>query len=177
MRSKPITLRLYRPKVYLTNWYSLEVYFSGNLAPTEWPRYIDRYILYLDRGGLLLNRPVIRELTCGCCSTGLPSRLLCKAGIADQCIHIVLYSEAATQRCSSKKKPLPKCDFNKVTKQLRHECSPVKLLHIFRTPLLKNTSGLLLLYIHILNETKTQESPGSSSHHIDPDQNFVQHNS
>ena len=155
MRSKPITLRLYRPKVYLTNWYSLEVYFSGNLAPTEWPRYIVRYILYLDRGGLLLNRPVIRELTCGCCSTGLPSRLLCKAGIADQCIHIVLFSEAATQRCSSKKKPLPKCDFNKVTKQLRHECSPVKLLHIFRTPLLKNTSGLLLLYIHILNETKT----------------------
>ena len=28
---------------------------------------------------------------------------------------------------------------------LRHECSPVNLLHIFRTPLTKNTSGWLLL--------------------------------
>ena len=28
---------------------------------------------------------------------------------------------------------------------LRHGCSSVKLLHIFRTPLLKNTSGRLLL--------------------------------
>ena len=27
----------------------------------------------------------------------------------------------------------------------RHECSPVNLLHIFRTPFLKNTSGWLLL--------------------------------
>ena len=31
---------------------------------------------------------------------------------------------------------------------LRHGCSPVNLLHIFRTPCLKNTSGwLLLLYL------------------------------
>ena len=28
---------------------------------------------------------------------------------------------------------------------LRHGCSPVNLLHIFRTPFLKNTSGRLLL--------------------------------
>ena len=28
-----------------------------------------------------------------------------------------------------------------------HGCSPVNLLHIFRTPLLKNTSGRLLLYL------------------------------
>ena len=28
---------------------------------------------------------------------------------------------------------------------LRHGCSPVNLLHIFRTPFLKNTSGWLLL--------------------------------
>ena len=32
---------------------------------------------------------------------------------------------------------------------LRHGCSPVNLLHIFRTPFLKNTSGWLLLIIHI----------------------------
>ena len=30
---------------------------------------------------------------------------------------------------------------------LRHECSPVNFLHIFRTPFFKNTSGWLLLYI------------------------------
>ena len=30
---------------------------------------------------------------------------------------------------------------------LRHGCSPVSLLDIFRTPFLKNTSGLLLLDI------------------------------
>ena len=28
-----------------------------------------------------------------------------------------------------------------------HKCSPVNLLHIFRSPFLKNTSGRLLLYI------------------------------
>ena len=33
---------------------------------------------------------------------------------------------------------------------LRHGCSPVNLLHIFRTPFLKNTSGRLLLVFHIL---------------------------
>ena len=47
---------------------------------------------------------------------------------------------------------MPKCDFNKVAFNfveitLRHGCSPVNLLHIFRTPFLKNTSGRLLLYL------------------------------
>ena len=41
--------------------------------------------------------------------------------------------------------PMPKRDFNKVAK---HGCSPVNLLHIFRTPFPKNTSGQLLLHIH-----------------------------
>ena len=46
---------------------------------------------------------------------------------------------------------MPKCDFNKVASNfieitLRHGCSPVKLLHIFRTPFTKNISGRLLLY-------------------------------
>ena len=45
---------------------------------------------------------------------------------------------------------MPKCDFSKVVKQLyeislRHGCSPVSLLHVFRTPFPKNTSGWLLL--------------------------------
>ena len=43
---------------------------------------------------------------------------------------------------------MPKCDTT-----LRHGCSPVNLLHIFRIPFLKNTSGRLLLrpvFWHIL---------------------------
>ena len=48
---------------------------------------------------------------------------------------------------------MPKCDFNKVAKQitLRHGCSPVNLLHIFRTPFYKNTYGALLLTIIFTN--------------------------
>ena len=49
--------------------------------------------------------------------------------------------------------PMPKCDFNTIKLLsifieiiLRHRCSPVNLLYIFRTPFPKNTSGRLLLY-------------------------------
>ena len=35
------------------------------------------------------------------------------------------------------------CNFIEIT--LRHGCSPISLLHIFRTPFLKNTSGWLFL--------------------------------
>ena len=34
---------------------------------------------------------------------------------------------------------------------LRHGCSPVNLLHIFRTPFPKNTSGWLLLFLNVFN--------------------------
>ena len=37
------------------------------------------------------------------------------------------------------------CNFDDIA--LRHECSPVNLLLIFRAPFLKNTSGRLLLKI------------------------------
>ena len=40
------------------------------------------------------------------------------------------------------------CNFIEII--LRHECSPVNLLHIFRTPFLKNTSGWLSLKFNIL---------------------------
>ena len=49
-----------------------------------------------------------------------------------------------------------KCNFNKVLCNfieiaLRHGCSPVNLLHIFRTAFLKNTSGqLLLLFLEMV---------------------------
>ena len=50
-----------------------------------------------------------------------------------------------------RKTPTLKCDVNKVALQLYwnhfwHGCSSVSLMHIFRTPLHKNTSGWLLLY-------------------------------
>ena len=37
------------------------------------------------------------------------------------------------------------CNFIEIT--LRHGCSPIHLLHIFRTPFLKNTSEWMLLYL------------------------------
>ena len=41
--------------------------------------------------------------------------------------------------------PMPKYDFNKVSKQLWYWCSPANLLHIFSAPFPKNTyEGLLL---------------------------------
>ena len=44
---------------------------------------------------------------------------------------------------------MAKCDFNKFANEFieiahQQECSPVNLLHIFRTPFPKNTSGVLL---------------------------------
>ena len=48
------------------------------------------------------------------------------------------------------------CDFNKVALgeiTLRHRCSPVNLLHIFRITFPKNTSGRLLLEISTLVKT------------------------
>ena len=45
---------------------------------------------------------------------------------------------------------MSKCNFNKVGKQLmeitrRHECPPVNLLPVFRTPFPKKNYGVLLL--------------------------------
>ena len=53
------------------------------------------------------------------------------------------------KRCSEnmqqiyRRTPMPKCDFNKEI-ALRHGCSPVNLLHTFRTPFLKDIPGRLL---------------------------------
>ena len=50
---------------------------------------------------------------------------------------------------------MPMCDFiaevqnNFIEIELRHGCSPINLLHIFRTPFLKNTSGWSLLKVII----------------------------
>ena len=43
---------------------------------------------------------------------------------------------------------IPKCDFNKVAKQLRYRCSPVNLLYISRAPFFNNASGWLLLSVY-----------------------------
>ena len=43
---------------------------------------------------------------------------------------------------------MPKCElYNFIELALRHGCSPVSLLHIFRTPFPRDTSGWLLLNI------------------------------
>ena len=43
--------------------------------------------------------------------------------------------------------PMPKLLCNFIEVALRHGCSPVNVLHIFRTPFPKNTSGWLLLML------------------------------
>ena len=52
---------------------------------------------------------------------------------------------------------MPKCDFNKVALQfcftLRHGCSPVNLLHIFRIHFPKNKYGRLLLSLNLEEAT------------------------
>ena len=59
--------------------------------------------------------------------------------------------EAAIQRCSEnmqqiyRRTPMPKCDRNFIEILLRHRCSPVNFLHIFRASFQQNTSGQLLL--------------------------------
>ena len=55
------------------------------------------------------------------------------------------YSESMQQ--IYRRTRMPKSDLNKIVIEitLRHGCSPENLLHIFRTPFYKNTSGRLLL--------------------------------
>ena len=59
--------------------------------------------------------------------------------------------------------PMPQCDFNKVASNfteiaLRHGCSPVNLLYIFRIPFPRNSSGWLLQNCLSFNK----ESKGST---------------
>ena len=67
------------------------------------------------------------------------------------------------KRCSEniekiyRRTPMPKCNFNKIAKQLQHSCSPVNLLHICRTPFSRNTSGWLLLYSNMKTTCRIKE--------------------
>ena len=47
--------------------------------------------------------------------------------------------------------------FNFIEIALRHGCSPVNLLHIFRTPFLKNTSGWLPLILPNISLSKGKQ--------------------
>ena len=78
---------------------------------------------------------------------------------------ITAKTETVTQRfprkrCSEnmqqiyRRTPASKIDFNKVASNfietaLRHGCSPVNLLHIFRTAFIKNTSGVILKLVKL----------------------------
>ena len=46
-----------------------------------------------------------------------------------------------------RRRPMPKLQNNFIEITFWHVCSPVNLLHIFRTPFLKNTSGRLIFLI------------------------------
>ena len=60
-----------------------------------------------------------------------------------------------------------KSDFsNFIEIPLRHGCSPVNLLHIFRTPFRKNTAGGLLLNIDVTNINNYSSTAGISSDFI-----------
>ena len=95
------------------------------------------------------------------------------------------YTEAATQRCSQERGVLKICskftgehscrsaisiklesNFTEIT--LRHGCSPVNLLHIFRTSFPRNTSGQLLLHISAYNTILTFNHRVDSSTHPRP---------
>ena len=72
--------------------------------------------------------------------------------------------------------PIPKCDFIKIT--LRRGCSSVNLLHIFRTPFTKNTSGCLLLSIESVaskfySKTNVSSTKKLVCHFIDHDNHCV----
>ena len=95
------------------------------------------------------------------------------------------YTEAATQRCSQERGVLKICskftgehscrsaipiklesNFTEIT--LRHGCSPVNLLHIFRTSNPRNTSGQLLLHVSAYNTILTFNRRVDSSTHPCP---------
>ena len=54
---------------------------------------------------------------------------------------------------------MPKCD---IETALRHECSSVNLLHIFRTPFPNNTSGRLLPGLNIYHLVRKSNNIGAS---------------
>ena len=61
-----------------------------------------------------------------------------------KCVLKICSKFTEEHRCQSVITMKLRSNFIEIT--LRHGCSPVNLLRIFRTPLLKNTSGGLLLY-------------------------------
>ena len=48
---------------------------------------------------------------------------------------------------------MSKCDFNSNCTEITlwHGCSPVHLMHIFRTPFPKNRSGWLILKVEVMD--------------------------
>ena len=92
-------------------------------------------------GTLLVSCPVF-NLSTEKCRSSRPEVFLVK-GVLKICNKFT-----GEQPCQSVISIKLQCNFIEVT--LRHECSPVNLLHIFRPPFTKNTSGWLLLLLRCL---------------------------
>ena len=86
-------------------------------------------------------------------------RILKKINNPRATLHQTMRPEAALRRCSQEKLSgnmqqiyrrtiMPKCNLlcNFIEITLRHSCSPVNLLHIFKTPFPKNTYEELFLF-------------------------------
>ena len=63
--------------------------------------------------------------------------------------------------------PMPKCEIT-----ILHGCSPVNLLHIFRAPFPKNTSGGLILFLTTFGGSLTNSLPQISYSICSLDLNF-----
>ena len=90
-----------------------------------------------DRAVLNISMYEITDCEKGFYEKGLHLSLLCKISCCAYCL-------------SSFNKNINEYSFlrsNFIEITHRHGCSPVNLMHIFRTPFPKNTSGRLLLYI------------------------------
>ena len=106
------------------------VYLSGKI----WSNKVEKFFQVIQ-----MEKPGVENLF---------QKQLCRGILSESC------SESMHQ--IYRRTLMPKCDFSKVAKELywitpRYGCSPLNLLHTFRTPFTKNTSGWFLLLINHKN--------------------------
>ena len=137
-------------KCSLLSWYIL-----FHFQPIKWILHLVEFLFYARRN---LRNIVATQLT----RCKLEFKKCARSKIEKLKLIEMSKTEAAVQRCFIRKrcsenmqqiyrrKPMLNSDLNKIASNfieitLRHGCSPVNLLHNFKTPFPKNTSGGLLL--------------------------------